>query len=235
MIISHEDFRKPDLPIPQRVIAPAINALSEKNRDLPDGLINQKLAEHSIALDKPILIQVSRFDKWKDPIGVIRVFEKVKARFDCQLILLGALADDDPEGQVQKFLQKSQYKDDVKIILFHDSILTNALQRVSTVAIQKSVREGFGLIISESMFKKTPVVASNVGGIKTQIADGINGFLHEPADIEGFADDILKLLEDKALRDKMGEAGRRHVIEHFLMPRLMLNWLNLFNQYLSNG
>src|SRR3989344_6084666 len=99
MIFSHEDFRKPDLPIPQRVIAPAINALSEKNRDLPDGLINQKLAEHSIALDKPILIQVSRFDKWKDPIGVIRVFEKVKARFDCQLILLGALADDDPEGQ----------------------------------------------------------------------------------------------------------------------------------------
>ncbi|WP_287587280.1 glycosyltransferase [Candidatus Borrarchaeum sp.] len=237
LVISMEKYKK-ELNIPQSVIYPAIDPLCQKNKKISDKMIDSTLTKHGINIERPIISQVSRFDKWKDPLGVIRVFEMVRQKLDCQLVLLGAFATDDPEGQqiyekVRKKVNKSTYKKDIKLLLNGTDLMVNCLQTASSVVIQKSLREGFGLVVSEALWKDTPVVASNVGGIPLQVINGMNGFLHEPKDIKGFSESIIKLLKDEKLRDEMGKNGKEHVKNNFLITRLMIDWLNIFENYLD--
>ncbi|MCK4730112.1 MAG: glycosyltransferase [Candidatus Aenigmarchaeota archaeon] len=237
VVISKEEYRK-NLSIPQNIIYPAIDPLSQKNRFLSEKAVDRILGKYGIYDNKPIISQVSRFDKWKDPIGVIKIFEYVRKRVNCQLVLLGSLASDDPEGQslfkkVEKKAEKSKYKRDIKVILVENEALVNALQRASSVVIQKSIKEGFGLTVSEALFKGTPVVASKVGGIPLQVIDSENGYLHEPDDIKGFGESVIKLLKDDSLRIEFGSKGYLHIKDNFLITRLLLDWLNLFEKYIK--
>ncbi len=240
MVISHNSFVRNSLTIPQRVVYPAINPLSPKNEELSSAKVNSFLEKYGIPTGKPIISQISRFDKWKDPIGVIKVFDKVRKKADCSLVLLGNLATDDPEGgalfeKVQKAREKSPHSRDIHLLLVENDTLVNSLQRASSVIIQKSSKEGFGLTVTEALYKKTPVVSSNIGGIPLQISNGVNGFLHEPSDNEGFAQSVIKLLKDEKLRKDMGENGHKKVVSQFLITRLMDDWLDIYKQHLSKN
>lgn len=238
LVISNEKFKKPDIKIPQSIIYPAIDPLSEKNRPLQKRVVDKILKKRNIDIDRPILTQISRFDKWKDPLGVINVFEKVRKKTDCQLVLLGSFATDDPEGlkiynKVNKAIQKSKYRKDIKTICEDNSTLVNALQRKSTVIIQKSTKEGFGLTVSEALYKGTAVVASDVGGIPLQVIDKKTGYLCNPKDYKKFSERIVTLIEDESLRNKLGKAGKAHVVENFLITTLMDKWMDLFLKVLK--
>ena len=238
VVVSHEDYKKKDLKVPQSIIFPTIDPLTIKNKPITVNTINNYLTKFGVKPDKPIVSQVSRFDKFKDPKGVLKIFEKVRKEVDCQLILLGSLATDDPEGQkifedVKKAADKSTFKDDIHLILVDNDILVNAVQSASAVVIQKSLREGFGLVVSEALYKKTPVVASNVGGIPFQVIDGETGFLHDPKDVNGFAGSVIRLLNDGMLREELGTKGHDHVRDNFLITRLMLDWMELFEKYIG--
>ncbi|MFZ2455101.1 MAG: glycosyltransferase [Candidatus Altiarchaeia archaeon] len=146
-------------------------------------------------------------------MGVVRVFEKVRDKKDCTLVLLGSLASDDPEGlgiqeKVMERVVKSKYKDDMKILLIENDVLANCLQRASSVVIQKSLKEGFSLTVSEALYKGTPVVASKTGGIPLQVIDGKNGFLDHPLDTIGFSKSIIRIMENDLLRKEMGANGK---------------------------
>jgi trehalose synthase len=237
-IVSLDKYKMSDLTIPQSVIYPAIDPLSSKNKQVSEGEIDWYMNKFGVDRSRPIISQVSRFDKWKDPVGVLKIFDLVRKRMDCQLVLLGQFASDDPEGQrifqrVEQRMQKCKYKNDVILLVIDNNFLVNCLQRASSVVIQKSLKEGFGLTVSEALYKGTPVVASNVGGIPLQVLDGVNGFLHEPADYFGFSNSIIKLLKDEKLRQQMGKNGREHVRKNFLITRLMLDWLTLFDSLLT--
>jgi len=234
MIVSSEIYKVPDLAIEQDIISPSIDPLSPKNMDLPDQVIEEYLTQYQIPTDKPIITQVSRFDPWKDPEGVLKVFEIVKEQIDCRLIFVYNMASDDPEGakilaQMTEVAQDFLDRGDVLFVRGDDPILVNVMQRISDVVIQKSTREGFGLVITEAMWKGTPMVASNVGGIPTQMVDGVTGYLLEPHDYEGFAEKIRLLLEDKDLAQKLGRQAREHVRERFLITRHLLDYLNLIH------
>ena len=236
MVVSHKNYIKNGLMLPQSIIYPAIDPLAPKNEPLYMNKIRKYLAKFEIDVDRPIISQISRFDKWKDPIGVIKVFEQVRKEVDCQLVLLGSFATDDPEGQqileeVESAVDKCKCKKDIKIIIVNNDILVNCLQRRSVAVIQKSLKEGFGLTVSEALYKGTPVVASRVGGIPLQVIDGVNGFLHDPMDIKGFAGSLVQLLTNKELRDRLGKNGYEHIRDNFLITRLILNWLDLFASY----
>ncbi len=237
IVVSHKDYIRNDIDVPYSIVYPAIDPLTIKNKPIRENTIKKYLSRYGIDRDKPIITQISRFDKWKDPVGVIKVFERVREKINSKLVLLGSLASDDPEGQmifqkVEKAVEKSKYKKDIHILLVHSDILVNSLQRASDVILQKSLKEGFGLTVSEALYKGTPVVASKVGGIPLQIKDGYNGFLFEPKDYRGFAKGITKLVEDEHLRKTMGEHGREFVKKNFLITRLMNDWLDIFSEYL---
>jgi trehalose synthase len=237
-VVSLPEYKKDDLNIPQSVIHPAIDPVTAKNKPVSETKISEYLAKFGIDRKKPIISQVSRFDPWKDPIGVVKIFERVRKKMDCQLVLLGQFATDDPEGHktllsIQKKVDKSPFKNDIKLLVVDNAFLVNCLQRASLVVVQKSLKEGFGLTVSEALYKGTPVVASKVGGIPLQVIDGENGFLHSPQDLKGFSDSIIKLLKDDELRATMGKAGKEHVTRNFLITRLMLDWLYLMNKVLS--
>ncbi|MCK4428721.1 MAG: glycosyltransferase, partial [candidate division Zixibacteria bacterium] len=196
VIMSSEKYRRGDLPVEQRIIQPAIDPLSPKNMEISQGDISKYLKKFGIPRDKPLITQISRFDKWKDPEGVIQVFKLVRKKVDCRLVLCGSMAADDPEGWMIYEKVERKAKDlienkDVILITSENSILVNALQRVSAVIIQKSTREGFGLTVTEALWKGTPVVTSNIGGIPLQVNDGVNGFLVEVGDKKGFAERII--------------------------------------------
>jgi len=234
MIVSHEQYLRPDLLIEQRVINPAIDPLSQKNIDLPDETIAKYIRRFEIPLDKPLITQVSRFDKWKDPEGVIEVFRLVLEHVDCRLVLAGNMATDDPEG-IEMFEGVKRKAADliesgrvITIIGASDTEI-NALQRVSAVILQKSLREGFGLTVSEAMWKQTPVVASRVGGIPLQVIDGETGFLVDPTDFAQCADRVVTLLKDHSLADEMARRGKEHVRENFLITRLLGHDLQLLD------
>jgi len=236
MVVSHKNYIRSDLIMPQSIIYPAIDPLAPKNEPLYMNKIKKYLNKFGIVLDKPIISQISRFDKWKDPLGVIKIFEKVRKDVDCQLVLLGSFATDDPEGQelfekVEQSAKDSKYSNDITVLVIDNNILVNCLQRASVAVIQKSLREGFGLTVSEALYKGTPVVASRVGGIPLQVVDGKNGYLHEPKDIDGFAKSLIQLLKYKILRDELGKNGQEYVKRNFLITRLMLDWLGLFESY----
>jgi trehalose synthase len=239
-VVSLPEYQKTDLDMPQSVIYPAIDPLTTKNKPVSQTKITRYLSKFGIDQNKPIISQVSRFDPWKDPSGVVKVFELVRKQMNCQLVLLGQFATDDPEGHktliaLEKKVDKSPFKNDIKLLVVDNAFLVNCLQRASSVIVQKSLKEGFGLTVSEALYKETPVVASRVGGISLQVTDGLNGFLHQPRDFKGFSESIIKLLNDEKLRASMGKAGKEHVKKNFLITRLMLDWLDLMNKLLSEN
>jgi len=235
IIISNEKYKKAHLPVRQKVIYPAIDPLSPKNMDLSEKTISKYLRKFDIPTDKPIITQISRFDKWKDPLGVIDVFEIVKEKVDCRLVMCGSMAPDDPEGwriyqKVERRAKELIEDSDIILITSENNILVNVLQKISSVIIQKSLREGFGLTVSEGLWKSKPVVASNVGGISLQIKDGVNGFLLEPNDTMGFADKIIQILQDPGLAKEIGNNGKEYAKHNFLITRLLINYLDLMNE-----
>jgi len=238
VIISSERYKREDLPVEQRIIHPAIDPLSPKNMEISEGDISKYLKKFGIPTDKPLITQISRFDKWKDPQGVIKVFKLVKEKIDCRLVLCGSMAEDDPEGwMIYDGIRKKEGRlienKDVILITSENNILVNALQRSSAVIVQKSIREGFGLTVTEALWKGRPVVASNVGGIPLQIKDGGNGFLAEPYDTKGFADRIIQLLQNPKLAEEMGKKGKEIVRKNFLIIRLLSDYLDLLNDIIK--
>jgi len=236
VIVSNKLYLKNDLPTDHRIIPPAIDPLSPKNIEIIDGIIPRTLKKFGVPTDKPLITQISRFDKWKDPLGVLEVFALVKEKVDSRLILCGSMAMDDPEGLkiYEKVKEKAKSfikKGDVILITVENNLLVNILQRVSDVIIQKSIREGFGLTVTEALWKRKPVVASNIGGIPLQIEDGKNGFLLDPNDIKGFADRIVEILKHPTLAKELGEKGREIVKEKFLITRLLSDYLDLFKTF----
>ena len=219
----------PELPIRQFLISPSIDPLSDKNRDLPKEIIAAVLEKYHIVCDKPIVTQISRFDYLKDPVGVIAAFKQVRKYIDCQLILAGGTASDDPEGQkVLAEVQENAHGDpDIHLLLMpHNDLEVNALQRASTVIIQKSIKEGFGLTISEALWKAKPVVAGNVGGIPLQVTHKYSGLLCHSIDGAAFA--IKQLLNAPSYAKKLGENGREHVRNNFLLTRHLRDYMLLF-------
>ncbi|MDD5544877.1 MAG: glycosyltransferase [Acidobacteriia bacterium] len=217
-VFSSPDFSR-QLPIPQYLAYPSIDPLSEKNRELEPEYIQSILERFGVDPNRTILTQISRFDRLKDPVGVVRAYKLVKRYFDCQLVLAGGGASDDPEGdQVLREVQQVAGDDpDIHTLNLPpwSALEINALQRASTIVIQKSLREGFGLTVSEALWKKKPVVASSVGGIPTQIIHKQTGLLAHS--VEGTAYQIRFLLSNPPLAQRLGEQGHEHVREHFLI------------------
>lgn len=225
-IFHMPEYVKP-ISVPQYIIPPAIDPFCEKNREMSDDEVRRRLSDLGISNSKPMILQVSRFDRLKDPLGVIRAYEVVRRSFDCQLILAGGGALDDPEGEgyFQEVCRRAEGIPDLNVLHLPPDSDTeiNALQRAATIVVQKSLREGFGLTITEAMWKGKPVVGGAVGGIRRQILEGVNGFLVESP--EGAAFRIRLLLADPELRRKMGEMGRELVRQNFLMAHYLKNWL----------
>jgi trehalose synthase len=228
-MFSSPEFSR-QLPIPQYLFYPAIDPLSEKNQELPAEFIAEVLVRYGIDVQRTILTQISRFDRLKDPVGVIRAYRIVKRYFDCQLVLAGGSASDDPEGTVvlKETLREADNDPDIKILELPAwaPLEVNALQRASTVVIQKSLREGFGLTVSEALWKKKPVVASAVGGIPIQIIHKHTGLLAHS--VEGTAYQIRFLLSHPEIAAKLGEHGHQHVKENFLITQKLKRYLTLF-------
>lgn len=217
------------MPIRQFLISPSIDPLSDKNKELPREVIDSVLRKYGIAEDKPIITQISRFDRLKDPIGVIEAYQQVKKYNDCQLILAGGTAADDPEGiaVLEAVRAKAEHDPDIHILLLpQNDIEVNALQRASTVIIQKSIREGFGLTVTEALWKAKPVVASGVGGIPLQIKHKYSGLLCHS--VEGAAFAIKQLLNSPGYAKRLGENGREHIKNNFLLTRHLKDYMLLF-------
>jgi trehalose synthase len=196
---------------------------------LPQETINSVLRKYNIKKDKPIIIQISRFDRLKDPIGVIEAYLQVKKYINCQLVLAGGTAEDDPEGLeiLAEVKEKAKNDRDIHILLLpHNEIEVNALQRASDVIVQKSLKEGFGLTVAEALWKAKPVVASNVGGIPLQIKHKYSGLLCHS--IEGAAFAIKQLLNSPEYAKKLGENGREHIRNNFLLTRHLRDYMLLF-------
>ena len=218
------------LPIPQYLFYPAIDPLSEKNQELDKSFIERTLTRYGIDPQRTVLTQISRFDRLKDPVGVIRAYRIVKRYFDCQLVLAGGSASDDPEGAaVLKEVQREAHGEpDIHILELPAwaPLEVNALQRASTIVIQKSLREGFGLTVSEALWKKKPVVATAVGGIPAQIIHRHTGLLAHS--VEGTAYQIRYLLSHPEIAAKLGEQGHQHVKENFLITQNLKRYVTLF-------
>ena len=217
------------LPIRQFLIPPSIDPLSDKNKELPQEIIDSVLKKYNIFKDKPIITQISRFDRLKDPVGVIEAYLQVKKYADCQLILAGGTAIDDPEGLqvIEEVKEKAKQDKDIHILLLpQNDIEVNALQRASTIIIQKSIREGFGLTVAEALWKAKPVVASNVGGIPLQVKHKYSGLLCHS--IEGVAFAIKQLLNSPEYARRLGENGREHIRNNFLLTRHLRDYMLLF-------
>jgi len=219
-VFSMPDFAR-KLPIAQYMVAPSIDPLSDKNRELEAREIESTLERFRIDPGRPILTQISRFDRFKDPLGVIAAYRMVRKRFDCQLVLAGGEASDDPEGEevLQDVREQAAGDPDIHVLALppFSDLTINALVRASTIVFQKSIREGFALTVSEALWKKKPVIGGAVGGIKLQVINGVTGFLvHSP---EGAAYRALELLGNPELRRSMGENGYQHVKQNFLLTR----------------
>lgn len=228
MIVSSEKYKQ-DVKIPQLVFMPAINPFSIKNKELTQEEINERLERYNIPTDLPLVVQVSRFDSWKDPKGVIEAFKIARKEVDATLVLLGNIATDDPEGPeiYESLLQERE--DRIILISQEDTALVNAVQRTAAVVLQKSLREGFGLTVTEAMWKGAPVIGGDVGGIRLQIKDGDNGYL--VSSVEEAANRIVTLLKDKDLRLKMGKRARETVMQKFLLSRLLEQYIELLSSF----
>lgn len=228
VILSLEEYRQNITP-PQVFFMPAIDPFSIKNRELTEEEMEERLRHYDIPMDLPLLVQISRFDRWKDPEGVIKAFKQIRREVDCTLVLLGNVATDDPEGEDIYHSILDEREERIIILSKEDTALVNALQSKASVVIQKSLREGFGLTVTEAMWKGTPVVGGSVGGIRYQIDDGENGFL--VSSIEETAEKTVTLLKNEDLRREMGKKAREKVREKFLMIRLLEQYVDLFNSF----
>jgi trehalose synthase len=227
-IFSMPDFAQ-RLAVPQFMVAPSIDPLADKNRDLDEDVVTRVLEKYQVDPARPVLTQISRFDRLKDPVGVVAAYRLIRRRHDCQLVLAGGGATDDPEGaDVLRDVQEQAADDpDVHVLLLppFSDIEINALVRGSTIVFQKSIKEGFGLTVSEALWKRRPVIGSAVGGIKLQVIDGVTGYLvHSP---EGAAHRAIQLLQEPALRRQMGDNGYEHVKQNFLVTRHVKDYLLL--------
>lgn len=228
VIVSIPEYAQ-KLKTPQFFFMPAIDPFSIKNREMSEEAVDERLQRYKIPTDLPLVVQVSRFDRWKDPEGVVRAFQIARKEVDATLVLLGDLAADDPEG-TEVYQSILDARDERIIILsLPDTALVNALQRRAAVILQKSIREGFGLTVTEAMWKGTPVIGGNVGGIRYQIEDGVNGFL--VSSVEEAARRIVDLVKDERLRRQMGERARETVKRNFLLSRLAEQYLDLFSAF----
>ena len=223
-----------DIPVPCYTIMPSIDPLSEKNKELPLKFIDTFLKKHELNLEKPIITQVSRFDYLKDPFGAIDVYKDVKKRVDCQLVLAGGGAADDPEGTkvLAEVSEKVMGDKDIHVFTNLSDKNINALQRASSIIIQMSLKEGFGLTITEALWKGKPVLARSVGGIPLQIKLGYNGILCRS--IRGFSQWVEWLLCNPRSAKKMGKIAREHVRSNFLITRHLKDHLLLFLSLLEN-
>jgi trehalose synthase len=235
-IFSSPEFSR-QLSIPQYLFYPCIDPLAEKNRELEPEFVRGILERFNIDPARPILTQVSRFDRLKDPVGVVRAYRIVKRYFDCQLVLAGGGASDDPEGNavLAEVSEAAEGDTDIHILDLPPWSATeiNALQRGSTIVIQKSLREGFGLTVTEALWKRKPVVASAVGGIPTQVIHKHTGLLAHS--VEGTAYQIRFLFSNPAIAARLGEQGHEHVREHFLITSNAKRYLTLFLHLLGSS
>jgi len=228
VIFSLKEYAQ-NIKIPQVFFMPAIDPFKIKNRELSEEEIRERLGHYDIPTDLPLVVQISRFDRWKDPEGVIEAFKIARKEVKATLVLLGNVATDDPEGpEVYESLLKCR-EERIIILAVQDTALVNALQRKAAVVLQKSLREGFGLTVAEAMWKGTPVIGGNVGGIRYQIEDGVNGFLvSSPKEA---AQRIVRLIKSEKLRRSMGKKARETVKKNFLLTRYLEQYLDLFNAF----
>jgi len=231
-IFTLRDYMKDDLRGPALfVVPPGIDPLTAKNADIPEDTIESILRNHEIDPERPLIAQVSRFDPWKDPLGVIDVYRSLKREIpELQLVLVASMAYDDPEGWAwyERTVRRAGEDMDIKVrtnLNGVGNVEVNAFQRAAKVIIQKSVREGFGLSVTEGLWKGLPVVAGNVGGIPLQIVDGKTGYLVNT--VEECADRVLRLLRNPPLADELGQAGRERVRENFLITRNLRDYLHI--------
>lgn len=228
-IFSSQSFTR-QLPTPQYLFYPCIDPLSEKNKELPDSQVQQICDEFGIDRSRPIVTQVSRFDRLKDPVGVVQAYKLAKKYVDCQLVLAGGGATDDPEGAVVLQEVKEAADNDPDIIILDlppwCAIQINAIQRASTIIVQKSLKEGFGLTVTEALWKGKPTIAAAVGGIPNQIIHKLTGVLVHS--VEGCAFQMRYLLTHPEFARDIGTSGREHVKENFLMTTNLKRWLLLF-------
>jgi len=234
-IFTLEEFAAGDLHLPHiAIIPPSIDPLSPKNRALTEEEVRDTLARFGVDTTRPLLVQVSRFDPWKDPLGVIDAYRLVKKDIpEVQLALVGSMASDDPEGWFYYDRTLRHAGEDFDVFVLHNfhgvrSREVNAFQRAANVVIQKSTREGFGLVVTEALWKGKPVVGGKAGGIPLQVIDGETGFLVES--VEECARKTLYLLRNPAEARRMGEKGREHVRRHFLITRHLRDYLELFRR-----
>ncbi|MHA2006138.1 MAG: glycosyltransferase [Promethearchaeota archaeon] len=212
-------------------ITPSIDPFSDKNKKLEDDY-SREIVEKFVPLDKPILTQVSRFDPWKDPLGVIDAYRIVEKSVPVRLVLIGSLAHDDPEGieWLEKVKNYSYGDPNIHVLSNLDGVAdleVNAFQRISDVVLQKSIKEGFGMTVTEALWKETPVIGGNVGGIKLQIENEVNGYLVDS--IEETASRIIYLLKNPKLAELMGKRGHEKVKSEFLLIKHVENYLDLFS------
>ena len=232
-IFTLEDFVRPGLKVPHvAIIPPSIDPLSIKNIPMDGGMVDEVMRRYQIDTTRPLVVQVSRFDPWKDPTGVIDAFRIARRDHPgLQLALIASMAHDDPEGW-EYYTKTEDYREgDPDIFLLSNlqevgALGVNAFQRAAEVVVQKSIREGFGLVVSEAMWKGRPVIGSDVGGIKLQIVDGETGYL--VGDVEGCAKRIVDLLGDKEHAAEIGYRARVFVKERFLSMRDIEDHLALF-------
>src|SRR5258708_7233962 len=234
-IFTMPQYAKKDLRIDKiAIIPPAIDPLSPKNAPMADEAARRLVARYDVNPDRPVLVQVSRFDPWKDPLGVIDVYRAVKGEFpDVQLVMVGSMAHDDPEG-MEYYQRTKDYAGgdpDIKLLSNLDgvgNVEVNAFQRLAAVVLQKSLREGFGLTITEGLWKSRPTIGGNVGGIPLQLQEGTTGFLVNS--VEQCAERVLWVLRHPAQAEKLAARGREDVRHKFLSTANLRNYLTLSNQ-----
>ncbi|MGQ0669277.1 MAG: glycosyltransferase [Actinomycetota bacterium] len=231
-IFTMEEFARPGISGPALAfIPPSIDPLSTKNCPISEETMHEVLHGYGVDGARPIITQVSRFDPWKDPVGVIDAFRLArKAHSGLQLVMVASMAHDDPEGMQYLNLTDAHRDGDPDIHLLTNlqevgNLEVNAFQRASAAVVQKSLREGFGLVVSEGMWKERPVIGGDVGGIRLQIEDGVSGFLVDSP--ETCAERIVELLDDPVLGARLGRAGRERVRERFLTWRELEDYLRL--------
>lgn len=228
IVLSCGEYRL-DLKRPQVFFTPGIDPFSIVNRELSESAIDERLEHYGIPTDLPLVVQISRFDHWKDPVGVIKAFEMARKEEECTLVLVGNVATDDPEGAEVYRSLLAHRSERVIVMSVQDGALVNALQRQAAVVLQKSLREGFGLTVSEAMWKGAAVIGGNVGGIRYQIRDGETGFL--VSSVDEAAKRIVQLLRDPDLRKQLGHAARERVRENFLITRTVEQYLDLIASF----
>ena len=239
-IFTLSEYVKDDLDLPMvAILPPAIDPLSTKNMELAPSVVEEVLNRFGVDHTRPIIAQVSRFDPWKDPLGVIDCYRLLKREVaGLQLLLVASMATDDPEGwsYFERAARRAGEDQDIHLLTNLSgvgNVEVNAIQRAANVLIQKSIREGFGLTVSEGLWKGRPVVGGKAGGIPLQIIDGKTGYL--VSSVQECAEATLRLLKDPDLANRMGAAGREHVRAHFLITRYLRDYLRLFNTLEEGG